>query len=133
MKRHVPKRRVRIVKPDGLVIRTSNGCEAMAIERLVEKGYDVMRRGWPDLMVEKDGETRLIEIKDHNGKLSKYQLAMAAALARYGLEVEVWPNGEERNRRSWRSDLTRRRGRTRRWITKLGNGFASRSEESTEA
>ena len=98
------KSKFAIQYPDGLTIRTPNFREAIAITHLTNQGYLVIRRGWPDLAAWKDGKLRLIEVKDGGGKLKRHQFQMAEWLASFGIEVEIWPQGEEHMARNWRRD-----------------------------
>lgn len=63
----------------------------MAIEKLTLEGYEVYKRGWPDLLAERDGEIRLIEVKpSKNCNLSRHQKLISDLLRTHKLEVEMW-------------------------------------------
>ena len=74
-----------------LPIRTSNPHEQRVIEELIELGYEVYKRGWPDLIAVRGDEVRLIEVKRPGLKsgLKPHQYEVAQILAKVGLKVEL--------------------------------------------
>jgi len=89
---------------NGLAFRTANPREARAAEQLRKEGYEIIRRGWPDLLAYKDGKLRLIEIKDPQGRLKSHQFRAAELLSTLGVDVEIWADGNGAKARSWRED-----------------------------
>jgi Holliday junction resolvase-like predicted endonuclease len=89
---------------NGLAIRTNNLPEILAIQSLLEQGYTVVKRGWPDLVAIRGDEIRFIEVKDLNGRLRDHQYYLAEILNRLGVDVEIWPTGKESQSRFWNDD-----------------------------
>lgn len=55
------------------------------------KGWQTSKRGWPDFACFKDGEFIAVEVKPRGtDNLSKYQYAVMAALAEYGVPCYYW-------------------------------------------
>lgn len=77
-------------REDGTVL-TPNPSEQFVADRLKEKGFTVVKDGWPDFLVVKDGEFWLMEVKPDEGhrKLSPSQQRMADALRSVGILVNV--------------------------------------------
>jgi hypothetical protein len=72
-------------------VRTSNDAEARCVEGLEAEGWTVMKKGWPDFLVVRDGVVRMIEVKpDASRTFSPAQRRVADALALLGIEVELW-------------------------------------------
>jgi len=71
---------------------------------LMADGWEVIRRGWPDILAYKDGRIRLVEVKDGNGHLKLHQLRVAFILSGLGIDVEIWPGGDAQRQRDWRAD-----------------------------
>lgn len=69
----------------------TNNAEREVIEDLLKEGWDVLTRGWPDLIAVKGKQVRLIEIKPstHSGELTGAQKRMVDALALLGIPVEI--------------------------------------------
>jgi Holliday junction resolvase len=56
---------------------------------LTDKGFEVLRRGWPDFLVLNGTHGFAIELKIGNDKVSEDQTRMHEALARFGIRVFV--------------------------------------------
>lgn len=75
-------------------LRKKNPAEIQVIRALRREGYDVMNRGWPDLLAIKGEEVRLIEVKSrkaHHAEatLKPHQSRIAEALEKLGVKVEL--------------------------------------------
>ena len=95
---------LRLNSSNGLSFRTSNLYEGVAAKCLFEDGYTVIRRGWPDLLAVRGEDVRFIEVKDGGGYLKRHQLFVARVLSGLGVDVEVWPSGDETFARLWTAD-----------------------------
>ena len=84
---------------------TINKWELKAIVELERQGYEVHRKGWPDLIAVKDTEVRLIEVKPPRAKgMKPHQVRIAEIIKLKGLEAEVWRGGEEgKDSKIWRT------------------------------
>ncbi len=82
-------------KAKGLRVRTSNRHEELAIQTLLDDDWEVLKRGWPDILAIKDGKVRFIEVKDGNTKLKPHQKRVSEILSYIGITVEVWRHGKE--------------------------------------
>jgi hypothetical protein len=79
-----------LVTASGAQVRTSNDAERAVVSHLIEAGYEVHRRGWPDLLVTKGDEVRFIEVKPATHRqLSPEQERVAQVLAALGINVEL--------------------------------------------
>lgn len=60
-------------------------------KNLVAEGFEVFKRGWPDLLVvdKQNAEICAFEIKSYRDKLSKYQEELCTRLARAGIPVYI--------------------------------------------
>lgn len=75
-------------------IRTKNKAELAVLARLQGEGWIVVKRGWPDFLVVRGNEVRLIEVKRTAGYgLSRPQREVARILALLGLKVELMTPG----------------------------------------
>lgn len=72
-------------------IRPHSPHERVVIEELMDAGWTVYNRGWPDLLAERDGLVRVIEVKrPGQGGMKPRQREIARALERLtGVRVEV--------------------------------------------
>lgn len=72
-------------------LRTKNPAEIAVIEALRQDGYEVLKRGWPDLLCIRDGKVRFIEVKAKKGcELSRFQHKVANILKEhFDIDVEV--------------------------------------------
>ena len=68
--------------------------ERMFAEDMVDNGWEVTKRGWPDFACFKDGKLMLVEVKkDKNTHLKKSQYRLMSALAQRGILCYYWePN-----------------------------------------
>lgn len=77
--------------------RTKNPSERKVIGDLERDGYEVLKRGWPDLIAVKGDTVRFIEVKrltTKRGQLCKQnlkpdQMKVAEILRRFGINVEL--------------------------------------------
>lgn len=60
------------------------------LARAMGKDARVLRNGWPDFLVERDGETFAVEVKRGTDDISGAQARMFEALERAGIKVYVW-------------------------------------------
>ena len=74
-------------KPEG---RPCNASEQEAWDKLIQRGWFVTRRGWPDFACFKDGKLVLIEVKHKHDKLKYMQLRVMRTLAQYGIPCYRW-------------------------------------------
>jgi len=73
-------------------LRPNNVHEQRCFDKILGKGYQVMRAGWPDFLVLKpDGSIVCVEVKPNlEIGLSPEQDIVCRALARAGVPVYVW-------------------------------------------
>ena len=64
-----------------------NKFEKSIARHFEEQGYTVLHKGWPDLLVEKDGELLGVEVKNVGDKPRPSQIEMHICLAKIGLWV----------------------------------------------
>lgn len=79
----------------GLTVRTSNLREIKAIQWFHSQGYEVINRGWPDLLVKRGNDIKAIEVKrnptrSRKLKLRKHQIRCHNILMEAGMKVEVF-------------------------------------------
>ena len=55
-----------------------------------KNGWTVSKRGWPDFIITKNGETAFVEVKTDNRKLKKSQRFILELLAKHGLECYLF-------------------------------------------
>lgn len=67
-----------------------NDAERAFLESASERGAKCWRNGWPDFLVERDGQKIGIEVKRGSDFISESQSLMFAALETVGLDVFVW-------------------------------------------
>lgn len=74
------------------MVRTSNKCEQIVVKDLESRGYDVFRRGWPDLIAvdQRTGKTRFIEVKPVSKRLKPEQVRIKKIFKNNNLVYEVW-------------------------------------------
>lgn len=60
-------------------------------QRATEKGYEVLRNGWPDFLLYKVLENKavFVEVKSKKDKISKSQKRMAEVLKKLGLLYQI--------------------------------------------
>ncbi len=63
--------------------------EIPVIKAYLDSGFEVIKGGWPDLLVAKDGKLQFIEIKGNGDKLSPKQIRVAQLLKSAGISVQV--------------------------------------------
>jgi len=68
-----------------------NAYEREIYDSLRQRGWKVLRRGWPDFLVMDKGWSRgfALEVKRNGDKLTEEQAEMHKALARFGIMVHV--------------------------------------------
>jgi len=71
-------------------LRTGDVNEYAAMRQLIEEGYEVYKRGWPDFAAVKGDQIRFIEMKGPHGHVKSHQAKIADILRRAGCSVEVW-------------------------------------------
>ncbi len=80
------------------MLRTGNDAEKEAIETLTDQGWEVYKRGWPDLLAVRGDLVRLVEVKPSRAShLKKDQADIAAQLRKLGLEVEIFTPRQKRS------------------------------------
>lgn len=67
-----------------------NRPEALFEERATKAGWKVTKRGWPDFIISKNGETRFVEVKQDKDDLKESQLTVMKVLAAHGLKCYRW-------------------------------------------
>lgn len=70
----------------------TNNAEEEVCQVLEREGYEILTRGWPDLIaIPKKGPIRFIEVKPNtHRRLRAHQARTHAILALYGIQVEIW-------------------------------------------
>lgn len=71
------------------------------LERALGRGARVLRNGWPDFLIERDGETFAVEVKRGTDDVSDAQARMFEALERAGIRVYVWNPRRPRSATPW--------------------------------
>jgi len=71
--------------------RTGSAAEAIVMRKLMDRGYVVLKRGWPDFVALKGNEVRFIEVKrDGQNSLKPRQKVIAEVLERVShIKVEM--------------------------------------------
>jgi hypothetical protein len=83
------KRRTKFHTEGG--VRTANKHEFAVATHFEEQGYTVLKNGWPDFLIVRGNEVRLVEVKPRGSAgLGSRQRKIAEALTKLGLKVEVW-------------------------------------------
>lgn len=72
-----------------------NKAELAFCTEMLNKGWFLSRRGWPDYFCIKDGRPCLVEVKPKHGyRLKRDQAMIMRELAAYGVECYKWsPDG----------------------------------------
>jgi len=70
--------------------------ESVIRTQLEQRGFTVLRGGWPDFLALKDGHGLGVEVKGYGDSLSRTQRAMGRALGELGLPVLVVRSWEDR-------------------------------------
>lgn len=75
--------------------RPANVAEANLFDLMVEAGWEVTKRGWPDFACFKDGKLVLIEVKPKRGrKLKSWQRRLMLELVKHDIKCYRWsPEG----------------------------------------
>jgi hypothetical protein len=60
-------------------------------------GYEVIRGGWPDFLLVKDGKALFVEVKSKGSPVRPTQLKYLRVLEQLGLNVRISVNGEISN------------------------------------
>lgn len=81
-------------KQKRLVRFRGNNAERVAIQHLLAERWVVYTKGWPDIIAERGGRIRVIEVKPQGRSLTRDQKAVIALLRKCGLTVEVWRPAE---------------------------------------
>ena len=82
--------RVRAKKCREAGVRTINPTEMEVAESLIDDGWEVMKKGWPDFLAVRGDEIRFIEVKQKGQRLKPQQKRMAKILMEFlNIEVEV--------------------------------------------
>jgi Holliday junction resolvase len=63
--------------------------EQFMIQRVESMGWDVLNKGWPDLLLHKNGKFLAVEVKSKSDKLKPHQEVMLLALCKAGVECRV--------------------------------------------
>lgn len=63
--------------------------EQLVCQKLMADGYEVINRGWPDLLASKDGQVRAIEVKTGKDFVKPDQAKCHELLRSIGVPVEV--------------------------------------------
>ena len=73
----------------------NNRRERVVIDEFTSQGWEVLTKGWPDLLCYKEGKAILIEVKRipkrpyRKDGLSKHQRRMIQILKEFGLNVAI--------------------------------------------
>lgn len=75
--------------------RPKREVEGIFFDLATERGWEVTAQGWPDFLVERDGEVILVEVKPSRGrKLRSEKLRLLTSLAERGIPCFAWsPDG----------------------------------------
>lgn len=68
-----------------------NALEHLMKQRLEQRGWTVLSRGWPDFLCVRGKEVKAVEIKSPDDRLRQEQVTMHAALALAGIATEIGP------------------------------------------
>jgi Holliday junction resolvase-like predicted endonuclease len=55
-----------------IVRKPRNPAERVCVEKLMAQGYTVHRKGWPDLLAERDGSFILVEVREKRSRRHKH-------------------------------------------------------------
>ena len=84
-------------RPSSVRLKESpkNAAEGMFYRFMKERGWEMVRRGWPDLLCVKGQRVALVEVKRKRGhRLKASQLYVLSLLASRGVECYRWdPQG----------------------------------------
>ncbi len=67
-----------------------NNAEAAFKRMAVDRGYTVLRAGWPDFLLHRKGKPVFVEVKSDLDTLSDGQIELFEVLAGVGVHVVVW-------------------------------------------
>ena len=72
-------------------LRTGSEAEYLVAQSLIERGYTVLKRGWPDFVAVRGKQIRFIEVKrDGAVRINKKQRPISDILeAAFGMKVEM--------------------------------------------
>ena len=102
------KRQRGVRRGDGPIPSTSNHAEEKFLRVALSKGDELLRSGWPDFMLLRDGKFMGVEVKRGSDRVSPSQAKMFAALERIGLAVFVWNPAMPDMLTKWRAYRPRR-------------------------
>jgi hypothetical protein len=97
-----------LTEPSKVDEKSLTPAEGAFLLRALKQGSKVLRNGWPDFLVERDGEVFAVEVKQGPDDLSDAQVRMFAALERVGLKVYVWAPKHSKKAVPWRRFLPNR-------------------------
>jgi hypothetical protein len=86
-----------------------NDIEGRFVELLLKRkpGAKAHRSGWPDFLIEHEGKTIAVEVKNGTDKVRPRQRRMFEALERAGIRVYVWHPRFPDKLRPWRKHIPR--------------------------
>jgi len=67
-----------------------NELESEFYEQAIRYGYTVLKRGWPDFLIVKDGKAQGVEVKSPNDVVTNEQMTMMNTLANAGIDCWVY-------------------------------------------
>lgn len=74
-----------------VAFRSNNRAELQLYEMMTEAGFEVLKRGWPDLACFRNGELVLVEVKPNgNSRLKGHQQRLMDAFAAKGIKCYRW-------------------------------------------
>jgi hypothetical protein len=96
----------------GLDTLALNPSEARFFAKAKGRGWFLMRHGWPDFLVERDGEFIGVEVKQTDRRfgadyIRANQAAMFSVLERAGIKVYVWYRNKPDKLEPWRKAYER--------------------------
>ena len=59
-------------------------------QQAIDKGWKVLKNGWPDYLIYKDNEIAFVEVKDGSDRLRPNQIEMLKLLSKFGLKCFTW-------------------------------------------
>ncbi len=68
----------------------ASGTEARFVHRATKAGYQVIKKGWPDFVLIKEGRLFAVEVKQEHNGLTPAQFEIMGLLSQAGIKCLVW-------------------------------------------
>ncbi len=79
-----------VIRPLRSRLSNTPNAEQQFYKQATDKGWNVLRVGWPDYLIYKDNKIVFVEVKDGSDKLKPSQVKMLDILSDHGLVCYVW-------------------------------------------